>query len=163
MRLRAWIVLKRNRSVTRILWKLVPQLFADERHERMQQSEGPIKRGKKVLPRNERTLFVRVLQIRFRPFDIPIAKVAPEEVVDGLCRLVEAVITERFIHYLDGRGQPAKQPFIRQRYFSLIGIGSLLAHPGGGNVLEVCAAFFHLVKIDENESRRVPDLVRERF
>src|ERR1700752_1848047 len=129
----------------------------------MQQSQRQIKRREQVLPCDACALFVRVLQIRLDPFNIPIAEVAPEKVIDALGSLVEAVMGEGFVDHIYRRGQPPKQPFVCQGEFSLIRIRSLLSYTRRRDVLELSSSFFKLVKIEKNESCRVPDLVRERL
>ena len=57
---------------------------------------------------------IRVRHRRFDPLDIPIAKIAPEEVIDDVRGLVKAEILERVVDRGDGLGQPRKNPAVRE-------------------------------------------------
>ena len=64
----------------------------------MQQPQRRIERRKQILPCDDRTLAVRILQFRLHPLDVPVAEVAPKELVHTLGRFMEPVVAQRNIY-----------------------------------------------------------------
>ena len=79
------------------LRQAVPQFFGKERHHGMQQTQRRIERGENIAPRRERDLAIGCGELRLHPLDIPVAEIAPEEVVNRLAGFVEAEILERLV------------------------------------------------------------------
>ena len=101
-----------DRFVAQALGQLVPQFFGQEGHERMKKPQRAIERGKQVLPCHPRPLAVGVLQFRFYPLDVPVAKIAPEELVNDLCGLVKPIVRKRSVHHTRCRHEPSEEPLI---------------------------------------------------
>ena len=149
------------------LRQAVPKLLGEKRHEGMEQAKRRIKNGEKISPRGDGHFAMRrvcrsVRNGRLDPFHVPVAEVAPEEVIDGMRRFVETVMRERIINDLDVMRQPRKNPAVGQRHLAGSRIrrrraqfrrSDLFAgHAGSG--LE----FF---QVDEHKSRGIPDFVGE--
>ena len=90
----------------------MPELFGDEGHERMQQAQRRFHRGENIAPRGYRGVLVRAGQLRLDPLDIPIAEIAPEEVINDVRRFVEAKFFERFVNFGRDVREPREHPAI---------------------------------------------------
>ena len=79
----------------------------------MQQSQRAIEQIHQVRASRSRRAFVGTffeIQPRLDQFQIPIAKLAPEEIIDSIRRLVEAIRTERIIDIHYSAIEPRKNP-----------------------------------------------------
>src|ERR1700676_5185243 len=95
----------------------MPKLLGEKRHERMEQAKCRIKNREKISPRGDGYFAVRgvrrsVRNGRLDPFHVPVAKVPPKEVVDGMRRFVETVMRERIVDDLDVMCQARKNPAV---------------------------------------------------
>src|SRR5471030_189946 len=123
----------------------LPDFFGDEWHERVRQTQSDFQHTNQgaagaALAFN-RGVFVP--QHRLGEFQVPVAILVPDELVQGLCRQVEAELVELTGHFGFGALQLRDDPAIRQGQF--VGFA-------------VLAAVFALV---QNIARSVPDLVAE--
>ncbi len=94
----------------------LPQLFSDVRHERMQQAQRLFEHRQQTRARLgplRRCFFGG--DVCLGQFDVPVAEVVPEEVIQRLHRFVKLVTVERFAHVARGLVQSRKDPAIVQR------------------------------------------------
>ena len=96
--------------------KALPQFFSDEGHEGMKQVERGFKNSRQVDPgrRNFRAV-VAARNFRLDPFQIPVANVVPEKMIDLVSRFVEAIIGEGFLHFPAHSLQTRENPAVGQR------------------------------------------------
>src|SRR5450432_787406 len=122
----------------------------------MQQPQRRLKSREKVLPGHLRFVAVGIEEVRLYPLDVPIAKIAPEELIDRLGRFVKAVVGQRIVDYLNGFRKSAEEPAIDDGYVNryrtllrLLRIRSFFAYVGRGEFVQRNAALFKLIQIHE--------------
>ena len=72
----------------------LPDFFGNERHDRMQQAQRRLEQIHQVRTGSLRRALVGAffeIQARLDQFQVPVAELSPEEVVDAIRRLVEAI------------------------------------------------------------------------
>ncbi len=69
-----------------------PDLLGDERHERSQQAQRALEDAHQVGKGGAGFVAIRREQARLEQLDIPVAILTPEEVIDNVRRLVEAIL-----------------------------------------------------------------------
>ncbi len=87
--------IERDGARARGLRQLVPKLFGEEGHRRMEQAQRVIQRRENIAPCGDCDFAVRVGQLRLHPLDVPVAEIAPEKLVDRLAGFVKAEVFER--------------------------------------------------------------------
>ena len=105
-------------------------------------------------------------ELRLHPFDIPIAEVAPEKVVDHVRRFVEAEFFEGAIdvrgNVRETRKEPAINQWKRRSCRAARRVGCAIAALRRGEIFERRAASgFELLEIHKEKSRGVPNFVCE--
>ena len=146
----------RDRASCGIRRQALPQLLGDERHDRMQQPQGPLHGRQHVLPL--RSQAGTIAERRLFQLQIPVTEFVPKKVVKQVRRFVIAVLFDLLVgltrHIVEARKDPAvfERRLARragcQRYIAI----GVLGRP------RFRACFF---EAHENEPRRVPNLVRE--
>ena len=91
-----------------------PQLFCDERHDRMQQDQALIQHPTHRLARLC-GLWRVVLQQGFRELHIPVADLAPDKRIKRVGGVVKAVVGQRRIDVLADAGGFTHDPFVQGR------------------------------------------------
>src|SRR5258708_19360976 len=104
---------------------------------------------------------VGILEFRLDPFDVPIAKIAPEKLISTLRGLVKPIVRQCVVYGLDGYCQACKQPSIHQRDTSIYCIRGLSAHFRRCQCVKRHATLLELIEIHEQKPRPVPDLIRK--
>src|SRR5882672_6861387 len=112
----------------------------------MQQAERRIQRRKQISPSRHSAVPLRTLQVRLHPFDIPIAKVAPEKLIHALRRFVETVILQSLTHPADSRGASREQPAIDSCQSLRHRVGCLSSDLRGGQFVQRSPALLKLVQ-----------------
>src|ERR1051326_1792402 len=149
-----------NRLHCRIpLLHRLPDFLGDERHDRMQQAQRSIEQVDQIraggLSRTLVSAFFKV-QSRLDQFQVPVAKLAPEKIVDSIRSLMETKSGERIIdirsHAIKARKNPAVFENRRVKTANSHVETAALGYPGP-------QARFNSVHIHEHESGRIPDLV----
>ena len=144
----------------RVLRQPVPQLLGEKRHQGMQQPQRRLEHCKKIAPRRYGYFSVRVGHRRLHPLDIPIAEIAPEEVIDDVRGVMKTKILQRIIDPGDGFSQPRENPAVRQSDSTASRIRRGGANLGRGQFLDAhSGSSLKFLQIDEDESRRIPDFV----
>ena len=89
-----------------------PQRLADERHERMHdaQDQAEDMRGRRARLRLRGVAALR--EHRLDQLQIPVAEGRPDEVVERIGALVEAVLLDRLRDRADGRGRLGQDPAV---------------------------------------------------
>ena len=78
----------------------MPYLFSDEGHERVEEAKGALEDCDQGCEGCGGGLFVIVVakvEAELDDFEVPVAEVAPEELVDGVGGFVEEVVREGFV------------------------------------------------------------------
>src|SRR5260370_8706967 len=122
----------------------------------MKQSQGPIERGKQIVPSHYSLFLVLTLQFRLKRLDVPIAKISPEELIDMLSGLVESVVRQCRVDGARERRQPSKEPFIHQRHRSAISVRRLRAHFRSPQLFHLPPTLLKPVPIHEHTPPRLP-------
>ena len=123
----------------------LPDFFGDERHERVRQAQRHFQHAHQGATGAALALDRRVFvpQHRLGQFQVPVAILVPDELVQGLGGQIETELVELAGHFGFGALQLRDDPAIRQAQF---------------NGFAVLAAVFAFV---QHVARRVPDLVAE--
>src|ERR1700680_4428230 len=111
-----------------MLRQAMPQLLSEKRHEWMQQQQRRFEYGEKIAPCRHRDSAIRIRHSRLHPLDIPIAEIAPEEVIDDMRGFVKTEILQRVIDRGYGLGKPRENPAVREADSIARGIGRRSAH-----------------------------------
>src|SRR5579883_3096654 len=97
---------QRDRNRLSTPGKPLPQLLGKEWHKGVKQVWSRLKNSHQIDPRRGSLRTFRGLRdLRLDPFEIPVAKLMPEKVIDDVSRLVEPKTCQRFIHLA---GYPAE-------------------------------------------------------
>src|SRR5271156_315398 len=91
----------------------------------MEQTPSRIENSKNIPPCGDRKVAVGRTELRLDPFNVPVAKITPEKVIDRLARLMETKFIECFADLTRCRGKPRENPAVNQFTFTLNGIGRL--------------------------------------
>ena len=113
------------------------------------------------MPGDGGALAVAVVQFRFDPFDVPVAEIVPEKLINALHRFVKTLRFERVLNRLQRVGKTREKPCVDQRHAAAKLIRCLLANFRRSNLFQLCAALLKFVQIHEQKARRIPDLVRK--
>ena len=128
------------------VWQLLPNLFGDVRHQRMQQPQARFEHiDDAAASRRHLVVDFSRRDQRLGQLDVPVAEGVPEKVIHRLRCFVEPVFVQSAGHLLDRRVQFSKYPPIGKR---------VRRNPSRLDVRRVA-------DVHQNESRRVPDLVGE--
>src|ERR1700722_19367537 len=128
----------------------------------MEQPQRSLESGEQILPRGCRFRAVCRRQLRLHPFDVPVAEVAPEEVVHDIRRFMKSEMLQCVVYLQRGTGQPRENPSVYKGDLPMHRKGSSRANFGRCQSLECfTAGGFVLIQIEEYESRGIPNLVRE--
>src|SRR5690348_8279784 len=76
----------------------------------MQKPQRVFKDREKIAPRGARLFEILRSDLWLQPFDVPIAKISPEKVIDNVRGLVEAKFFERSIHLLNHAREAGENP-----------------------------------------------------
>ena len=133
----------------------------------MEQPQRALESREKIFPCGGGLCTVRGNEFRLHPLDVPVAEVAPEEVIDDVRGFVKTKMLERVVHLRRGAGEARENPAVNQRHFerhfSARGMGRASAHVGRRQRFQrFPARGFVLVQIHEHESRRIPNFIGER-
>ena len=79
----------------------MPQFFRKNGMSGMQQPKSRFKDGENVAPRGPSGIVVVGVQPRLAPFDVPIAEISPEEMINFVCGFVKAKFVQSVIHSRD--------------------------------------------------------------
>src|SRR5579871_1313541 len=138
----------------------MPDLLGEEGHEGAQQPkralEHPYERGK----RDRRHLVLRSSFAKLEPqlhqLEIPVAELAPEELVDRIGSLVEAVSRKSTVHLAANCTEASHDPLRLQR-----SLGRQLRHHAAVAHGYLVTSLLRAVDVHEQEPGGVPDLVRK--
>src|SRR6185437_7931195 len=88
----------------------VPDFVGDERHDRMQQAQRCLEQCDEV---GARTLLAdTVVEPRLDQFDIPVAELTPEEIVNRVRCLIETICRQRFVYCTCNAVEARKNPAV---------------------------------------------------
>ena len=132
----------------------MPEFFGDERHERRQQAQRALEDADQVAAGCAAVARCRI-EARLDQFEVPVAELAPEEVVDHMRGFVEAIGCERVVHLLrdtiEAREDPAVFQSLRWMKPTPLAASSIGARDARATA---CGPTIH-----EEEASGVPDLV----
>ena len=93
----------------------LPQLFRNERNERVCQTKDRFKHTQQRTACGALLCRAAVLDLYFSDFQVPVTVLIPHQVVEGLCRQVETVVMELLTNFRFGTLQQADHPAIGSR------------------------------------------------
>src|SRR5215469_2017917 len=127
----------------------------------MQEAQSRVEGCEDIAPSGNGNFAIGVAELQFHPLDVPIAKIAPEKLVDEVAGFMKAKFVESLADFgADGR-EPRKNPTMRKSAFTFDGIRSFGADLGRGEIFEGDSLGFHFFEVEEKEAGGVPDFIGE--
>src|SRR6185437_7740939 len=123
----------------------------------MQKPQRIFKNGEQVAPRSARFVEIFGSDVRFQPFDIPVAEIAPEKVINHVRSFVEAEFLESGILLLDHAREARENPAVGKGIRS--GVWRFRANLRRGELVKLQSCRFGLFEIEKQETGSIPDFV----
>ena len=126
--------------------QFLPDFLRQERHKGMQKAHRTLEyRAQDIECHIARARVLLVIEARLRQFDVPVAELAPQELVNHAACFAELVVLEVRRHIVRRLGRTRENPAVGERAVAL------LRHEGIVRALE----------IHQHIARCVPDLIRK--
>src|SRR5690349_20991948 len=137
----------------------MPDFLGNKWHHRMQKPYRSLKQADQILARQKRRFFIGAVlgcQTGLNQLKIPVAKLAPEEIVNSTSSVIEAIRFQCLANFLSNSIEAREYPAIFQRdrfktCNTCIRRGTRIGPQLGS----------HAVQVHKHEARCIPDLVSE--
>ena len=125
--------------------QMLPEVFRDEWHERMEQCQHAGQGVHEDILGDFSIRIVLAIETALRRFDVPVTEIVPCEVVDAVCCFTEFILVKVRAYIVFGIGETVEDPLVCQRQLFL----------GRDEI------FIIVIEVHQGELGRIPELVGE--